>query len=150
MFKAPEVYQLDQFLRTRFALASRYISHFGAKDYIFQNRAPGKERIFLKNHSRLLLTIYRLGDLGRAASGLLQSRNNLKQGGFSTAGRPNENQKLALLDIESNAAERCHLLFGPFDVPDLADILKAQNGWHQRFACARRRVAAQSTAATIF
>ena len=66
--------------------------------------------------------------LDRAAPGFLQSRNDLEEGGFATARRSNKNQELALLDIQTDAAERHHLFFGPLDVPDLADILEAQNG----------------------
>jgi hypothetical protein len=35
-----------------------------------------------------------------------------------------------LFDIHTDAAERHHLFFCPLDVPDLADILEAQNGCH--------------------
>jgi len=73
----------------------------------------------------LLLTVYGTADVDRAAPGFFQSRNDLEEGGFATARRPDENQELALLDIHSDAAERHHLFLGPLDVPDFADILQS-------------------------
>src|SRR6266550_5591206 len=130
MLKASQMNQLDEFLSVGFALGSWHASHFRTKDDIFQNRAPGKQSEFLKHHPGLLLTVYGPADVDRAAPGFLQSRNDLEEGGFATARRSNENQELALLDIHTDAAKRHHLFFGALDVPDLADILEAQNGCH--------------------
>src|SRR6266498_5008044 len=150
MLKAPQMSQLDQFLSIGFALGSWHASHFRTKDDIFQNRAPWKQSKFLKHHPGLLLTVYGSADVDRAAPGFLQSRYDLEEGGFATARRSNENQELALLDLQTDAAERHHLFLGPLDVPDLADILEAENGCHHRSDFALRRSAAHRTAATIF
>src|SRR2546426_2457653 len=150
MLKASQMNQLDEFLSVGFALGSWDASHFRTKDDIFQNRAPGKESEFLKHHPGLLLTVYGSADVDRAARGFLQSCNDLEEGGFATARRSNENQELALLDLQTDAAERHHLFFGPLDVPDLGDIFEAQNGCHHRSELFLRRSAAHRTAATIF
>ena len=150
LLKAPEMNQVDQFLRIGFALGSRHASHFRTKHDIFQNRAPGKQSEFLKHHPGLLLTICGPADVHRAAPGFLQSGNDLEEGGFTTTRRSNENQELALLDLQTDAAKGDHLFFSPLDVPDLSDILETKNGCHHLPDCARRCSAAHKTAATIF
>src|SRR6266542_4611157 len=142
--------ELDQRVGIGLALGSWHASHFRTKDDIFQNRTPGKESKFLKHHPGLLLPVYGFTYVDRAARRFLQSGNDLEESGFATARRSNENQELALLDLQTDAAERHHLFFGALDVPDLGDIFKAQYGCHYRSDFVLRRSAAHRTAATIF
>ena len=132
MLEPFEVHQIDQRLRPRFPLIFGDSPDLRPEDDILPNRSPGEEGVLLEDHSREFLVAVGGGDLDRAAGRLFEPSDDLEQGGLAAARGPHDDQQLALLDVETDPAERHHLFAGSLDAPDFPDLSEPQNGGHQR------------------
>lgn len=88
-------------------LGGRNAAHFQGIFDILQGRAPGKERILLKDIGRAGMRLRHLDavDAGNARGRPGQPRNHVKQHRLAAAGGPDQRDELAAIDAEIDAVE---------------------------------------------
>ena len=126
VLRALEPDHVQQFQPALAARLRRQTQDFGRQQHVLEDAPPLQQQRLLEHHADIapgIEGVLAAADPDLAAVMAMQAREQLEHGGLAAAGRPDQRDEFARLDVETHVGDRKKLL-APRAV-DLADAVQA-------------------------